>query len=199
MNGIDKILAHIESESSAECNAIAQSAADECRRIHAEYVRAERDEYQKMIDAGAKDAERRLERLNSLAALESKKHVLATQQEMVAAAFELAAEKLSEIPERDYIGFLAGLACSSSLTGTEMIILSQADYNRIGRDVLSAANSALVAAGKNAALTLSNKTADIRGGLILSGGDIEANCSIDALVAQYRNDLSPLIASELFG
>ena len=199
MNGIERILAHIKSESDAECAEIERAAVDECDRIRAEYAKTEQDEYRKLIDAGTKDAERRLERLGSLAALESKKHVLMTQQEMVAEAFEYAAKKLLQLPDSVYIAFLAGQACAASLTGSETIILSPSDYKRFGTDVLNAANSALLAAGKTAALSLSDETADIRGGLILSGGDIEVDCSIDALMAEYRNELSPAVASALFG
>ena len=198
MNGIEKILEHISSESAVECGAIAQSASEECERIRQEYAKAEQDQYWELINSGTKEAERRLERMNSLAALESKKHVLATQQEMIVAAFDLAAKKLLELPEPEYVEFLAKLACSASLSGTETIILSPADLTRIGAKVTEAANSILSKTGRAASLTLSDKPADIRGGLILSGGDIEANCSVDSLVAQYKNELSPRVAAELF-
>ena len=198
MNGIDKILAHIKSEADSECEAIERAAVEECERIRAEYTGMERDEYLKLIESGTKDADRRLERLNSLAALESKKHVLLTQQEMVSEAFELAARILLELPEQEYIAFLARQASAASLTGKETIILSEPDQKRIGEEVLKAANTYLQAEGKTASLTLSDSTADIRGGLILSGGDIEVNCSVDALVAEYRNELSPAVASALF-
>ena len=198
MNGIEKILAHIKSESAAECETITKGAAEQCELISAQYAKAEQDEYWKVFNAGTKEAERRLERLNSLAALESKKLVLATQQEMIAEAFELAAKTLLELPEREYITFLAKLAFGASLTGSETIYLSQSDHKRVGNEVLNAANSALRAAGKTASLSLSDKTVNIRGGLILSGGDIEVNCGVDALVDQYRNELSPRIAAELF-
>ena len=198
MNGIDKILAHIKSESDTECGAIRLTAAEECEQIRAQYAKAEQDEYWKVFNAGSKEAVRRQERLLSLATLEAKKLVLATQQEMIAAAFELAARKFLELSDHEYTAFLAKLACDASLTGKETVFLSPADQTRIGNDVLNAANSALSKAGKTASLTLSDKTVDIRGGLILSDGDIEANCSIDALVAQYRNELSPRVAAELF-
>ena len=198
MNGIEKILEHIKSESDAECEAIAREAADECERIRSEYARAEKTEFNKLMADGNIDAERRLERLNSLATLESKKQVLSTQQEMLAGAFEYAAKKLCELPQGEYVEFLARQACSASLTGTETIILSPSDRERVGQDVLNTANKALAAVGKTASLTLSDKTADLRGGLILSGGDIEVNCSVDALIAAHRNELSPAVASALF-
>ena len=198
MNGIEKILEHISSESATECAAIAKDAADECERVRAEYAKAEQDQYWELVNNGTKEAERRLERMNSLAALESKKHVLATQQDMIVAAFDLAANKLLDLPDSDYVEFLAKLACSASLTGTEKVVLSSSDLPRIGSAVINAANSILGKTGRTASLTLSDTPADIRGGLILSGGDIEANCSVDSLVSQYRNELSPRVAAELF-
>ena len=199
MDGIEKILAHIKSESDARCGEIEWSAQEECARIRAKYEAEEQDEYRKLMDAGAKEVERRLERMGSLAALESKKHVLATQQEMVAEAFKHAADGLLELPESEYVAFLANYACKASLTGTETVVLSPGDKTRFGNQVLFTANAALRAAGKTASLTLSDKTADIRGGLILSSGDIEVNCSVDALVDERKNELSPAVASILFG
>ena len=198
MNGINKIIEHIKSESAAQCKAIEQGAQEECARIREQYAKAEQDEYWKAVNDGTKEIERRLERLTSLAMLESKKMVLATQQEMVNAAFELAVRKLSELPDEEYAAFLVKLACNASLTGTELIMMSQSDSKRFGKEVLNAANAALKAAGRPASLRLSETAVNIRGGLILSGGDIESNCSIEALIAEYRNDLAPRVASELF-
>ena len=198
MNGIEKILAHILTVSEAQCADIEHAAAEECDRIRAEFAKKENDEYQKLIQDGTKDAERRLERLNSLAALESKKQVLMTQQEMLSEAFAYAAKKLLQLPEEEYVNFLAGQAAAASLSGVESIMLSHSDRERYGTKVLSAANSALENKGKAARLSLSDECADITGGLILSGGDIEVNCSVEALIAQCRNSISPAVASVLF-
>ena len=198
MNGIEKIIAHIKSESDAECDGIMRSASEECERIHAGYATMEQDEYKRLVDIGAQEAESRLERLNSLAMLESKKHVLMTQQEMVSMAFESAAKRLIGLPENEYAELLVRLILSATMTGAETVVLSASDKARIGDRILGAANAALRDAGKNASLTLSEKTADIRGGFILSGGDIEVNCSIDSLLEERRNELSPAVASALF-
>jgi vacuolar-type H+-ATPase subunit E/Vma4 len=196
MVGIEKIIAHIKAESEAECERIDHAAAEECGRIREKYIQAERDEYEKLMNAGTKEAERRLERLRSLAVLEAKKQVLATQHEMIDAAFELAAKKLCSLPE--YAMFLARLAAAAAITGEESIAFSASDFPRIGKDVQSAANAELKAGGKAARLTLSEKTADISGGFILQGGDYEANCSIDALIERYRNALIPEVSAMLF-
>ena len=198
MNGIEKIIEFIKSESAAECEAIEAAAVTECGRIREKYAKSEQDEYWRILNTGTKDAELRLKRLNGLARLQAKKRILATQQEMISHAFNLAVERLLQLSDSEYIDLLARLARDVSLTGEETIILSPSDYRRIGEVLLDTANSMLQAAGKPASLTLSKRTANIHGGFIMTGGNIDVNCSIDALVDQHRHDLAPLVASVLF-
>jgi len=198
MNGIEKIVEYIMSRSTVDCESIEIEAAEESIRIQADYAKLQQEEYWRIFDAGAKEADSRLKRLNSLAAIESRKQILVTEQEMISAAFDLAVEKLLQLPDREYTALLVKLACNASITGEEVIILSAADHQRFGTDVLDAANAMLRNTGKKATLSLSDETINIRGGLILSGGNVEVNCSVDALVAQQRIALSPVIASMLF-
>lgn len=102
MNGIDNIITNIRSEAELHCSELNAKASEECERIRAGYAQAEQDEYWSRIDAGTKDIERRMERLNTLAEMEANKQLLATQQEMIAEAFALAAKKISELPEDEY-------------------------------------------------------------------------------------------------
>ena len=99
MDGLEKIVAHIRSKSEMECKAITKAGAEECETIRVEYKKKEQDEYWKAINIGSKDAEQRLESLSSLAAMEAKKQVTAMQQEILEAAFALAAKNMLELPE----------------------------------------------------------------------------------------------------
>ena len=198
MNGLDKIVEHINSRSVAECEEIAESAIIETSRIRDAHVKTEQEEYWKIINAGTEEAKRRLERLSGLAELEAKKQVLAVQQEMLDTLFDRTVDVFLNLPSGDYISFLAKNACKASLTGEEEIILSANDKANIGKQVLAAANSCLKQSGKKAALRLSETTADIKGGLMLSGGDIVADCSLEALVSLHRNALTPFAANQLF-
>ncbi len=198
MNGIEKIISHIQAESEAECKAIEDEAFKKCEEIRARYEKAASDEYNKITEKGATDAEVHIERLGHVAALEAKKQVLATKQELVSKAFERAAEMLSELPEDDYVALLVRLASEASRSGTEQIVLNENDRARYGGDVLKKVNKTLKAQGRTADLTLSEKTRDMRGGLILTSGDIEVNCTVDTLISQFRNELSSKVATALF-
>lgn len=127
MNGIEKVIEYIKAEAAAECEDIRKKAAEECERIRAGYTRMEQDEYWKYLSVGAKEAEQRIEQLTDLAGQESKKQVLATQREMVDAAFELAVKKLLEIPVNDYLALLSGLGVASDCSPEALVELYKED------------------------------------------------------------------------
>lgn len=102
MIGIESVIESIKAENAAQCEVIIKKAAEECERIRASYAQTEQDEYWKYVGAGAKDTEYRLGQLNDLAAQEAKKQLVLTQQDMVDAAFELAAARLNELPRSVY-------------------------------------------------------------------------------------------------
>lgn len=198
MKGIDKIIAHIKADSDAECAAIRAEAAAKCSEILARYEKEAAAEYEKITAKGAQEAEKTADRLVHAAELESKKQLLAVKQQMLSLTFDRAVRLLTELPENEYVALLARLASESSRTGAEQIILSESDRARIGAAVCAKANETLAASGRPASLTLSEKAGNIRGGLILSSGDIEVNCSAETLAMQHKNELSAQVAGLLF-
>ena len=200
MNGFDNILSKINAQADAEIRSISAEADARCEAIRAEGEAKARDEYSRLMAKGASDAAALIERRKSAAVLEGKKAVLAEKQRLVSLAFSRAAEILAELPENEYTAFLATLADKAAVTGKEKLVMSAADRSRYGKNVCIAANGLLEARGLPGSLTLSRRTADIRGGLIvvLAGGDIEVNCSIEALIAAARHDLTGELASMLF-
>lgn len=198
MNGIEKIISHIQAESDSECQVILDEASKMCAEIQARYEKTASDEYDKITEKGANNSEIHIERLGHVAALEAKKRLLATKQELISNVFERAAMMLSELPENDYIAMLVRLAAEASRSGKEQIVLNKNDRARLGDTVCRKTNETLKAQSRPANLTLSDKTRDMRGGLILVSGDIEVNCSIGTLLNQYKNELSSKVATVLF-
>lgn len=199
MNGIQRIIDHIKADAASESAAIAAQADARCAEIRAEFERAKQAEYQKILKDGTKRAEQHLERRASVTVLEAKKQVLTTKQEMVGAAFERAAQLLSDLPNDQYIPLLARLASEAARTGHEQLAFSPRDAKNVGEAVKDAANNLLRLSGLEASLTLADEVRNIRGGVIVINGDIETNCSLDALVSQHRNELSGRVAEKLLG
>lgn len=197
MKGIDKITARIESEAIARAADIAEKAQERCKAIAAEGEAKAQEQYWQRIQAGAIAAEERSQRLAKAADMEARKSILSYKQTIVADTFRLAEEKLRALSGEEYIAFLASLAARGASTGEEEIILSGKDAG-IGPKVLAGANALLQMAGKTAKLTLSPQVGDFEAGLILRQGNISVNCTVEALMAQAREDMSAVVAAELF-
>ena len=121
--------------------------------------------------------------------------VFTLEQDGDSAAYDKALEQLLNLPEQEYTALLADLAVKAAVTGREAVILSQKDRTRYGKQVVTAANERL----NGGRLTLSEQTRPIQGGVILSDGDVEVNCSFETLVRLQRGALDRPVAQILFG
>lgn len=227
MEGIEKITAKIQQDAEAEIARLNAETAEKVQRIEAQAQAQADKESAEILARGRKAADERLERLQSAAQMETRKLALAAKQEVLGEAFDLALEKLCALPEQEYIALLTRLVVEASSTGKEQLIFSLKDRGRIGKQVVVAANEALVSRvapelpetitdskvgaflGKvvNSAaaqitgtglLTLSQETRDIRGGFILVDGDVEVNCAFETLVRLQREKLEKEVAQVLF-
>ena len=195
MNGIEKITGRINDDAQREIDAIAAQAKSEADAITARYEAQAEKEAAEILARGKANADERVERLASVAELEAKKMTLAAKQEVLDRAFDKALQDLTQLSEEKYVALLAALAVKAANSGSEKIILSPADRSRYGVKVAEMANSAL---GKQGKLTLSEETRDIKGGLLLSDGDVEVNCAFETLVRLTRNQIAGDVAKVLF-
>lgn len=227
MNGIEKLTQQISADAQAEIDALLADAQAKADAITADYAQRAEKAAADALSKGEAAAAQREERLFSMAAMEGRKELLAAKQEMVSKAFDLALEKLCALPDEEYVALLAKLAVAAATTGREQLIFSQKDRTRVGKAVVTAANEMLakavapklpnevtdtkagsildkVVTGASALLagtgmlTLSEQTRPIRGGFILSDGDVEVNCAFETLVRLQRSEISGDVADVLF-
>ena len=146
MDGIEKITARIRADADAELAQLREQTEAQILEIQAQ-AKAQMDQERTAILArGRRAAEERLERLKSAAQLERRKLELAAKQEVLSEAFEQALEKLCALPEEEYIQLLTGMVLQAVSTGREQLVFSPRDRSRIGKQVVVAANEALVKA-----------------------------------------------------
>ena len=195
MKGTEKIIAHIQSDAQAQCDAILAAAQEKCSAIRDDYAHKAAAAYGERIRAGVKSCADEGESAERLGRMEAKKALLALKQEMIAKSFALAEQKLRSLDEEQYVALLSRLAASSAVTGEEEIVLNAADRERVGKAVVKAANEKL---GEKGRLTLSPSAGDFDGGLILRRGNIEVNCTLALLVELCRGEMSAAIAGVLF-
>ncbi len=198
MKGIEKITARIEADGAADAARIAEETKAQCDSIRQEGEKKAQEQYWEKIRQGVKATEDRSQRLGKTADMEARKSLLSCKQEIVATAFDQAENKLRAMSGQAYVDFLAGLAVRAAVTGEEELVLAAADRATIGASVVEQANAALAAAGKPAGLTLAAEIGSFSGGLICRKGSVSVNCTIDALMAQAREDMASQVAGELF-
>lgn len=194
MNGIEKIIERIAADAQAEMDAILAEARAKADAIGADYAKQAEKVASDVVNKGELAAKEREERLVAMADMERRKALLGAKQEMLTKAFDLALEKLCALPDEEYIKLLASLIVKASRTGQEAVILSQKDRTRVGKAVVTAANDAL----PNGRLTLSEQTRPIKGGLILSDGKVDTNCSFETLVRMEQEHIAGEVAAALF-
>ena len=227
MEGIEKITAKIAEDAQAEVSRLMAETDEKVKAIQTSAAAQAQQEANEIVEKGRMAAAERLERLSSAAQMERRKLELAAKQEVLGEAFDLALSKLCALPEKDYIDLLTKLALEASSSGKERLIFSQKDRNKVGKQVVIAANEALVkertpalpeevtkskvgafvdklvhstAAAVTGAgmLTLAEETRDIQGGFIMVDGDVEINCAFETLVRLQREKLERKVADALF-
>ncbi|MBQ3211320.1 MAG: V-type ATP synthase subunit E [Oscillospiraceae bacterium] len=194
MKGTEKIIAHILADAKEQADAILAQAEQQCADIRAEYDAKAKEAYTERIRRGVADCQDRVDSMDRIARMEARKGILALKQQKVSDSFDLACEKIVNLPAEQYTAFLAKLAAKASVTGDEEIVLNAKDASAVGSAVVDGAN-ALLGNGK---LSLSKKTGSFAGGLILRRGSIEANCTAELLVELCRSEMSAQIAKLLF-
>lgn len=226
MEGIEKITARIAQDAQAEIAKLTAETDEKVSAIRADAQAQAQRETADIVEKGRTAAAERLERLSSAAQMERRKLELGAKQEVLGEAFDLALEKLCALPEKEYIALLTRLALEASTSGREQLIFSQKDRNKVGKQVVLAANEALVkerapslpdevarsrvgafvdklvhnttAMVTGTGLTLSEQTRDIRGGFIMVDGDVEINCAFETLVRLQREQMEKKVADALF-
>ena len=193
MNGLEKIVARMEADTQAACDALAASAAENAAAIlrdcQAQADAVTRDSAQR---AEAQAAEH-LEHLNGSSQLACRQRVLAAKQQLIDEAFARAAQALTALPQAEYVDLLAALAAENG-SGDEELLLSAADRDAVGAAVVEAAN----AKKPGAAFRLSDETRDTGGGLVLRRDRVELNCSFTEKLRQLRQEESSAVAKLLF-
>lgn len=195
MAGLNKIIERIAQDSAAKCDGIIFDAQNEATKIkEAAEIQANNDK-EATIAAANKDAKALIEMAESGAELEGKKLILATRVEIIEKAIEAASSKLSDMPDDEYFAAIYALVKKFAQAADGSMLLSKKDLGRLPSDFDKKVNAALP---KGAKLTLAKEPANISDGFILVYGDIEINCTFDALIAEQRDEIKDELYSIIF-
>ncbi len=190
MTGLDKILEHIKQDAQQEADRLMTEAKTETDSLLAV---ADEDENRLRTQADEKRNTQvllTLERGKSAAALAHRKLLLEAKQEIIADMMEAAKQSLQELPEKEYFETILKMVARYRLLQEGEIMFSKKDLSRVP--------ASFAAALKEYSLTVSKETREINGGFVLLYGDIEENCSFDALFFEAKDELADKIRDLLF-
>ncbi len=185
MTGLDKILETIGQSGEEKAEKTILKYETKAKEISDEYEEKTKREYDEIISKAEKKADFNIENALLTAKLNSSEEVLALKSKLIDKALQTAIEKLESIESEKYFSLLYKLVSSKPNFSGATIIFNERDKNRLPEKFIEELN-------------LSEKTADIKGGFILSYGDIEENCSLDALVKEKRDIIRDEAAKILF-
>ena len=194
MNGIERIIQRIDSETQEEIDRIQAGAEAKAAEEEEKYRAQAARETEELSARNLRAAAEYEERLVSVSQMEARKVTLGAKQEMVEQAFDLALERLCGLPDEPYADAAAQLMLDAAPTGRGEVIFAPDRRDTVGRAAVEKAN-ALLGGGK---LTLSGEDADIRGGFILRDGPVEVNCTFETLIRLQRGKIAGEVAKQLF-
>lgn len=179
---IDKIIADAD-ESVKNILSEARNAADAIINEAEEKAAKEKAKNDKIV---AEEKEKVTAKQISGAEMQAKKAVLAQKQLLLEEVIEEAEKRLISLPDDEYVKVIGNMLDSIDKSlGTEVIV-SEMDKTRLS-EVIS-----------KKGFTLSERTADIKGGIIIRNGDIEYNYSFGSIITIEKEDIQQIAAKILF-
>lgn len=195
MAGLDKIIERIAQDSAAKCDSIIFEAQSEAQKIKDAAAKQAEDDKAAIVEAANKEAKAIVDMAESGAELEGKKTLLATRVEIIEKAIDVASEKLGVMPDDEYFAALYALVKKYAQGGEGIMHLSKKDLGRLPKDFDKKINEGLE---KGAKISVAKTPADISDGFVLVYGDIEINCTFEALVADARDAIKDELYSIIF-
>lgn len=197
MTGLEKILKAIEADADKNANEIIEKANREEQEILAA---AKQETVKKCSDIAVKsemDRKAVISRAESAAALLEKKIILDAKQQMISNVISKARKSLTDLPDGEYFQIILRMVKKYAHNKPGNILFSAADKKRLPSDFDALLKTAL-AEKAGASLTVSSETVSLEGGFILKYGDIEENCSFDAIFSSAKEDLQDKVNTLLF-
>lgn len=191
MAGLDKILEHIRLDAESEVKKVITEAEREASKIVEKAKKDAAVHMEALSEKAQADYNDKLKRGESAASLRERRMILEAKQEMIEEVINNAKESLYRLPDSEYFEVLANMAKKYSTGEKGQLLLNPADKKRVTGDFGKKIESA--------GLILSEKTRHIDGGFVLEYGDVEENCSFEALFAAEKEVLQDKVGTLLFG
>ncbi len=202
MTGLEKILKNIDEQAAvAAAGAIEQANTEAAGIVEAARLEAERAR-DHAVAAAQQKAGDILSSAQSAAALARRRALLAEKQTLIGGVIDAAQKELLALPEKEYFALVERLLEKYILPQNGEICFSQTDLNRLPTGY--GIKLGLLATARHGGLKVNKEPRAIDGGFILvyrddeADGDIEINCSFEAIFYAAREALLDKVSESLF-
>lgn len=196
MSGLDRIVEEIRRQADTEAEEILKKADEYCDS----YMEDVKKNVQKEIEDYNKKAlaERVLyeEKTQSGGEFKERNAMLKAKQQCIGKVIEAAENKIINFSAEEYFELLEKILEANVAPGDGIIKMNKKDLERMTPQFENKIKE--IAEKYNGTLTISNKPCDMKGGFILVYGDIEENCTLDAMFAVKAEQLKDIANKELF-
>ncbi len=197
MTGLEKILNAIEADAKHAADIILKQAGQEAEQIMAVAKAEAADKAAEIAGKSETDIKAVLSRAESAAALQERKILLDAKQQMISEIIQKARTSLDLLPDQQYTELILKMVGKYAHSKNGKIVFSAVDKKRLPADIGNRIKEAL-SDRKDAVLTVSEEDAETSGGFLLVYGDIEENCTFEALFAAAREDLQDKVNDFLY-
>lgn len=194
MTGLEKILSTIEQDSNDRCREITEQAQKHAQEI----IDAASAKAQENIENAKASVDKKVAEhdgaIEASVSMTKSRIILEGKLDIISSTLERALEVIKALPKKEYFEILKGLILKNVRKGDGVLRLSKEDTEKLPSNFIDSINNALKRGYK---ISL-GESADIDSGFILVYGDIDINCSFDAVASAKREELRDTLNEMLF-
>ncbi len=195
MSGLENIIKHIESTATKTATDMLEKAKADAESIIASGKANAEENAAAITRQGEADANGARKRIQSRADQNLKRYLLQAKQWEIDRTIAAALDKIQAMPDAAYFETILKMVDKYAPARDGKIRFSAEDLERMPKGFEARVNEVLAGRAK---LTLSDEAVRINGGFVLDYGDIEENCSLDALAESSKEELQDKISQILF-
>jgi V/A-type H+/Na+-transporting ATPase subunit E len=195
---LDKIIERIVQDSLAQTNETLGQAKHKASVILSRARAEATSQVKSRIDKAHREADNLIKQEKSIAQLELRKKMLEAKQEVISEIYKNITEKITSLPDNEYVVFIKKQVLNAVETGKEQMIFSAQESGRIGTKFIQEINQELKRNGKIGELTLGSPSKQLNRGFLLQQGPVVLNYSLESILARLREETELKVAEILF-
>lgn len=196
MTGVENIVKSIEDDANKLAGKILDDAKLKAESVFKAANQKATGMSLDMTDKAEKIAKLTVERAKSSALIEKKRAILAEKSKIVSDTIDSAKKYLMNLPDCEYFDFLLKIFKNRVSKDSCILIFSKDDLNRMPDNFKLEISK--LEKESNIKIEISKIARDFSGGFIISYGEIEENCTIDALFSDNVDSICDELNKILF-